>query len=182
MTSPHLTTPHPPALPPLGSFQKCLVSFAVMDFQLWCKSFQDWHISSRRHSVSILYISVSMWCARINNSVTSIPSLSGSRPSLYSLFFVFSPTAWSGGTKWKIQVRQAGRRPSSHSFQLWMKGAGMWNGISVIDLQVIVTLTATPDLLLVIGRFRESVHRCFLNVKAIKLRINDNTCKWQYKF
>lgn len=81
-----------PPLSPLGLFKKGLISFALMDFQLWCKNFQDSHVSLHRHSQFLLHIyifpSSSLWCARISNSVTSMPLLSASRPSVYSKFFV----------------------------------------------------------------------------------------------
>lgn len=161
----------PPLLSPLGSFQKCLNSFALMDFQLWCKTFQDWHVSLHRPSLSLFtsfYPPKPLHVMCSNQQFSHIhPSLSVSRPSVYSRFFVLFHPQLSRGEAPNGKFRSGRQAAIKHSFQLWMKGACMWNGTYMIDLQVIVTLT--PELLLVIGYFQELLHKFFLSTKAIKL-------------
>ncbi len=169
LTSPHLTThlapltPSSPLLSPLGSFQKCLISFALMDIQLWCKTFQDWRVSSHRPSLSILYISLAFQtppCDPLESTIQSHPSLALRLPSV-SLFAILCLVAPNG------KFRSGRQAAIKLNFQLWVKGACMWNGTSTTDLQVIVTLTAAPELLLVSGHFQELLHQCFLSTKAI---------------
>lgn len=65
LTSTHLTS---------GSFKKCLTSSAVMDFRLWSKSFQDWHVCLFASPLSLSSFPSFRQCdvLKINNSVTSI--------------------------------------------------------------------------------------------------------------
>ncbi len=93
-------------------------------------------------------------------SLSSLPPC----PSVYSWFFVsFFPQLSRGAPNGKFRSGTAIR----HFFQHWAKGACTWNGIAGIDLQVIVTLTATSELLLdiIIGHQQE----LFLYAKTIKV-------------
>lgn len=81
--------------------------------------------------------------------------------SLFTILCLLCPAAQSGGAKWQIQVRSGRRAASKHSFQLLVKRARMWNDISMN------ILTATPELLLVVGHFQMSYYACFLKTKWI---------------
>lgn len=145
LTSTHLTTHRAPltcpshALP-WAHLKKCPVSFVVMDFQLWCKSFQHWHVSLRCPlSLPPLHsLSSHVMCSKINNSVTSAPLIPVSRPSVYLRFFVVLLPQLSRAPS-NAKFRSGTQADIKHSFQLWIKEAGMWNSISVIDPWVIVT-------------------------------------------
>lgn len=160
LTSPHLTTHLAPLTPspclsPLGSFQKkCLISFALMDFQLWCKSFQDSYASLNRRclslSLSLRYVSLSNQtppCEVLESTIQSHLSTALCLPSisLFTILCLLSPHGLVGAPKWQIQVRQAG------DHQLWMKGIRMWDGMSVM----------------VIWHFQELWHAYIFNTKTV---------------
>lgn len=104
-----------------------------------------------------IYPNTSLWFARINNSVTSIlcsrsPVHRSSRVCI-NLFC----------TKWQVQVRHQ----IPYIFHGDLNERSMWDDISMIELQVMATLTATPPLVLVIGPVSESWHPCIFRTQAI---------------
>lgn len=112
-----------PSLSPLGSFQKCLISLALMDFQLWCKHFQDWHVSLHRPSPSFtsLYLSELLHVMCLNQQFSHIyPWLSVSRPSVYSRFFVL----FLSRRHQMANSGQTARRPSNTAFMNEWKELG----------------------------------------------------------
>lgn len=132
---------HAPPTPSLGLIWKNAQSLL-----LWWTSSCDARVSNTGMSLcvapspSLLYISLSshVMCSKINNSVTSAPLIPVSRPSVYLRFFVVLLPQLSRAPS-NAKFRSGTQADIKHSFQLWIKEAGMWNSISVIDPWVIVT-------------------------------------------